>query len=153
MMLGYYCIITWKNSLFWSKFLAFQLCVCYLAAVFTPGLIGELARHIYVHVNKLKQYTRHNSQFLHLCHFHIHRLIAPLLTLDWPVSLPRVRRTERSEDRRLSRVIPGEPLISHKLDTAWQGRLCSLYLHVCLFQQYGNDSNSKLRSLLPETAL
>ena len=35
--------------------------------------------------------------------------------VDWPVSLPRVRRAEQSEARR--------PLIGHKLDTVWQGRL------------------------------
>ena len=44
-------------------------------------------------------------------------------SLDWPVSLPRVRQAKRSESRRVPLGTLGGPLIGHKLDTGWQGRL------------------------------
>ena len=50
----------------------------------------------------------------------------PSIEVDWPVSLPHVRRVERSEAWRglgiLGGIIRGL-LIGHNLDTDWQGRL------------------------------
>ena len=106
---------TFQVSLVWL-FIILCLWLCILWITILHYHTGWGYRSLWIshhyHSLKLSNWLHFENIAIYLWHTMKH-----LMALDWPVSMPHVRRAKQNKARR-----PVGPLIGHKLHTGWQGR-------------------------------